>query len=657
MNGNIVFVGAGGAGLSNLVGILRDLGFHNLIGIDSQTSQITEQLSSRGVQIFPHGKYQVKSDDIVIYSSATSSSPEVQSAQKLKTENKNLMLIRDYFQFLGEISKYFKTIAFTGTNGKSSSSAMGIFAAKDLLPDFGLGIVGALVPDFRDAPFMNAVAQAPLMKGGAEGNEAGGSYSGSKSYVLGGSQAPFMNAVAQAPLMKGGAEGNEAGGLSQTKHYINYIHNLKPLAKELRNNQTRAEKKLWYDFLSKYHYKFQRQKPIEGYIVGFFCNELKLIIEVDGDSHFSDDAIKYDQRRTEILESVGFKVIRFTNEEVYNHFDAVCEIISSINEPPLPPLQRGANDPMLPPPQMGILADLRNIFTYIFTGRQLDYSLIKKYYFLLEACEYQRHFLTLDIDDMIITNLELEHTDYYQDRDDYESAFLSLISKIKGNAYVLPNLNSQKILTHPKTVIIQPQHFNFKYIRGDHQQENASLVFTLLNELTNHNNPNSIKTKIENFHGIWRRMEQLATLSNGNILFSDYGHVASSLAIGYKALKEKFPEEKLICIFQPHQMHRIVQGWTEFPEAMKEYNQIFIYDIYAARENIEDFSDEFSKVGLPHFQTVAELGEAFAEHCNATYLPEFSDLQKEIEKADSNSVIVVYSAGDIDWKLRQWLKL
>jgi UDP-N-acetylmuramate-alanine ligase len=56
--------------------------------------------------------------------------------------------IRDYFEFLGEISKYFKTIAFTGTNGKSSSSAMGIFVAKNVLAEFGLGIVGALVPDF-----------------------------------------------------------------------------------------------------------------------------------------------------------------------------------------------------------------------------------------------------------------------------------------------------------------------------------------------------------------------------------------------------------------------------------------------------------------------------------------------------------------------------
>ncbi|MDR2191016.1 MAG: hypothetical protein LBP53_07850 [Candidatus Peribacteria bacterium] len=92
--------------------------------------------------------YQIKANDCVIYSSATEQSVEVQQAKKLKAEQHTPLLIWDYFEFLGEMSKYFKTIAFTGTNGKSSSSAIGIFVARELLQDFGIGIVGALVPDF-----------------------------------------------------------------------------------------------------------------------------------------------------------------------------------------------------------------------------------------------------------------------------------------------------------------------------------------------------------------------------------------------------------------------------------------------------------------------------------------------------------------------------
>jgi UDP-N-acetylmuramate-alanine ligase len=164
---------------------------------------------------------------------------------------------------------------------------------------------------------------------------------------------------------------------------------------------------------------------------------------------------------------------------------------------------------------------LKNIFNFIFTGKKLDYELVKKYYFLLEACEYQRHFLTLDIDDAIITSLELEHTDYFKDWEEYQSAFLELINNVKHHVYITQNLNSQKILNHEKTVILPQQHFDFLHIWGEHQQQNASLVLGLLNalimnETTETSLPSStdIKKQIEQFHGLRRRMEEVATTTN-----------------------------------------------------------------------------------------------------------------------------------------------
>ncbi|MDR0282956.1 MAG: hypothetical protein LBI53_06870 [Candidatus Peribacteria bacterium] len=112
------------------------MGYRNLIGINAERSQITQQLEQQGVKNLFHGEYQVKTQDIVIYSSAAKESVEVQEALRLKQETHAPLLIRDYFEFLGEMSKYFRTIAFTGTNGKSSSSAMGIFAANKVLPGF-----------------------------------------------------------------------------------------------------------------------------------------------------------------------------------------------------------------------------------------------------------------------------------------------------------------------------------------------------------------------------------------------------------------------------------------------------------------------------------------------------------------------------------------
>ena len=90
---------------------------------------------------------------------------------------------------------------------------------------------------------------------------------------------------------------------------------------------TLAEKKLWFEYLRQFPLKFYRQRPIDHYIVDFFCPKLRLVIEVDGDTHFTEDAQEYDQIRSEILQGYGLKVLRFTNDEVLHNFAAVCSAI------------------------------------------------------------------------------------------------------------------------------------------------------------------------------------------------------------------------------------------------------------------------------------------------------------------------------------------
>ncbi len=117
--------------------------------------------------------------------------------------------------------------------------------------------------------------------------------------------------------------------LIQSKFFLPYNPALKEKARTLRNNMTPAEKHLWYDYLSRHTLRFLRQRPIDNYIVDFYCPELRLVIEVDGDTHFSDQAESDDAERTKVLESHGLKVIRFTNWEIMAQFDGV---IGSIEE-------------------------------------------------------------------------------------------------------------------------------------------------------------------------------------------------------------------------------------------------------------------------------------------------------------------------------------
>ena len=101
------------------------------------------------------------------------------------------------------------------------------------------------------------------------------------------------------------------------------------LAKNLRKNMTPQEKRLWYDFLSKYEVRFQRQKAIDNFIADFYCHKAKLIIEVDGSQHYSKEGRQKDEFRTEILEGYELKLIRFTNAQIITNFRGVCEYIDT----------------------------------------------------------------------------------------------------------------------------------------------------------------------------------------------------------------------------------------------------------------------------------------------------------------------------------------
>jgi very-short-patch-repair endonuclease len=115
-----------------------------------------------------------------------------------------------------------------------------------------------------------------------------------------------------------------------SEFHIPYNPKLVERAKELRKNMTVAEKKLWYSYLKSFPFRVLRQKPIDNFIVDFYCAKLKLVIEVDGDSHYTNDGREYDIERTQILEGYGLKVIRFSNDEVLNEFEGVCRRIEEI---------------------------------------------------------------------------------------------------------------------------------------------------------------------------------------------------------------------------------------------------------------------------------------------------------------------------------------
>ena len=109
--------------------------------------------------------------------------------------------------------------------------------------------------------------------------------------------------------------------------FTGYNSKMKETARSLRKNMTRQEKHLWYDFLRDYPVKWYRQRSVDRFIVDFFCFKARLVIELDGSQHYTEDGMEYDSIRTDILEKYNLEVLRFTNLEVDENFRGVCETI------------------------------------------------------------------------------------------------------------------------------------------------------------------------------------------------------------------------------------------------------------------------------------------------------------------------------------------
>ena len=116
---------------------------------------------------------------------------------------------------------------------------------------------------------------------------------------------------------------------------LKYNSKLKLLARQLRNDMTVEERKLWYEYLRNCGARFLRQKIIGNYIVDFYCPSKNIVIEIDGGQHFEPDALEKDKVRDEYLKMLGLIVLRYNNLEIRNHFEGVClDIENNIKNPP-----------------------------------------------------------------------------------------------------------------------------------------------------------------------------------------------------------------------------------------------------------------------------------------------------------------------------------
>lgn len=268
--------------------------------------------------------------------------------------------------------------------------------------------------------------------------------------------------------------------------------------------------------------------------------------------------------------------------------------------------------------------------------------------FVIEACEYQQHFLNYYPTYTIITNIDLDHVDFYHNIDEIIATFAKFVEqtkkeviacgddknvrKIKSDKIIYYGLNSDndicatniKLNAEGSTfdVIIKNKLFGTfnLHIYGNHMIQNVlpiiylSSCFGLTKE--------QIETLINSFKGVKRRFTE--TVIGSNVVIDDYAHHPNEVRAMINSVRQKYPDKNLITVFQPHTFSRTKEFYKEFIEIFSKVDKAYFTEIYKSREKQEDYPDIKINIitdKIPNSEVITlEDKEVFKNYTNSVIL-------------------------------------
>jgi len=262
-------------------------------------------------------------------------------------------------------------------------------------------------------------------------------------------------------------------------------------------------------------------------------------------------------------------------------------------------------------------------------------------YFIVEACEYRRSFLNLSPNILVITNIDEDHLDYYKDIADIQGAFVELISQVEDEGVVITDVTNKNII--PVLKDGNKKIIDYKNMTGDfilqapgaHNVANAKCALAVAGELEV---PEKSATKsLADFSGTWRRFDFLGETKNGVLVYDDYAHHPHEVEASLAGFREKYPDKKIIVIFQPHLYSRTRSLLNEFAKSFSQADEVVVAPIYAAREPADPtISNEI---------LAQEIGK---NHANVSVGLDFETIVSKLKTEISvGEVVVVMGAGDI----------
>jgi UDP-N-acetylmuramate--alanine ligase len=261
--------------------------------------------------------------------------------------------------------------------------------------------------------------------------------------------------------------------------------------------------------------------------------------------------------------------------------------------------------------------------------------------FVIEACEYRDHVLKLSPEILVITNIELDHTDYFPDLAALQETFRTAAEKVPAHGFIVTDSNDANIAPVLKKVSATVIDYTSTRVPelgliGEFNKMNARAAASAARAAFPDIKDGTIERALAEFKGSWRRFEYKGETPQGALVYDDYAHHPTAIQKTIEAARQKFPGKKIVVAFHPHLYSRTKSLLGEFAQALSTADSALIAPIYAAREAPDPTVS--SKI-LAH--AAQQLGG------NVSALDSFDTIRDTLLTLGKNSLIITMGAGDI----------
>ena len=267
--------------------------------------------------------------------------------------------------------------------------------------------------------------------------------------------------------------------------------------------------------------------------------------------------------------------------------------------------------------------------------------------FIFEADEYQNKLALYHPHGVILTNVELDHPDYFKSEAEYEQVFIDFVKRIPKDGwlvYCADDAGASAVVKHAVCRTIPysiPKTKLDIILLGDHNQLNAQAVMLAANELGLSNE--HIIPSLANFHGAHRRLEKV---SDDPLIYDDYGHHPTEIRATLKALRTAYPDRQIWTVFHPHTYTRTQKFLKEFGASFGDADHVIVLDIFESRETNKTAE-------ITSLDVVAEIKKNGGD---AHHLPTFDQAATFLkDKLNNDTLLLTIGAGDV-WRLHALIK-